>query len=599
MKKRLAGFVLLALLITAGSGLAANVTFQVYTSLMQELGYFDPATDQVVVRGSMNGWVGNDYVLTEVPGGDYGLFSGTFDLADDNYMFKYVIVTGEEDRWEDNVDNRTFDVAGEDIVLDPVWFDDGDGTQTSLVTFQVYMSFQRALGNFDPDNGDFVIVRGDFNDWGGDDYALALTDDENNDSLYTGTFELLPGNHHYKFLIGHTDLTYQWEGDPDREFDNLGQDLTLDVVWFNRLDPTPLDNFEVYFQVDMSVAIDGGIFNPLTDGLVIRGNYAEIGNWGGYDVPLSAEGASDLYTVWVQFADFPLTDTLEYKYVVDPGNDGEGNEVWESTPNRHLAFTGDEEDSDQNGYKEVELDPVFFQDNPGNIASDVTVTFVLNSWPAWQKFVAEGIDGIDAIESFWIAGFSPDVNIGWAWGAFPPHAQLLDDGNPPDETAGDRLYTVQLTFPADSPVNQVYKYGINMNDNEAGIGENHAIALDDAAQTMTVIDTFGTVGSQYDGYLDINEIGSKVTPSEFRIEQNYPNPFNPTTMISFTLPEAGMTSFTVFNIMGQEVFRHEAGFLGAGMYELNFNGDHLASGIYVYRIESGMYSATRKMTLLK
>ncbi|HSD64130.1 MAG TPA: T9SS type A sorting domain-containing protein [Ignavibacteriaceae bacterium] len=87
--------------------------------------------------------------------------------------------------------------------------------------------------------------------------------------------------------------------------------------------------------------------------------------------------------------------------------------------------------------------------------------------------------------------------------------------------------------------------------------------------------------------------------SNFRLMQNYPNPFNPSTTISFTLPERSNITLKVYNITGKEIKTLINEEKEAGIYNINFDGEKLSSGIYFYEITAGKYSAVRKMILLK
>jgi tartrate-resistant acid phosphatase type 5 len=96
------------------------------------------------------------------------------------------------------------------------------------------------------------------------------------------------------------------------------------------------------------------------------------------------------------------------------------------------------------------------------------------------------------------------------------------------------------------------------------------------------------------------EINTSIfNPQKFILEQNYPNPFNPTTTIKFTMPEAGNVRITLFNILGQEVKTLVNGFRESGVHTIDFNASDLNSGIYIYKIKSGSFVQTKKMTLLK
>ena len=88
-------------------------------------------------------------------------------------------------------------------------------------------------------------------------------------------------------------------------------------------------------------------------------------------------------------------------------------------------------------------------------------------------------------------------------------------------------------------------------------------------------------------------------PDVFRLDQNYPNPFNPTTEIAYYLEEAGHVSLIVYNVLGQEVARLVDASLDEGAHYVTFDGSDLSSGVYLYRIHSGAFSATRHMLLMK
>lgn len=79
---------------------------------------------------------------------------------------------------------------------------------------------------------------------------------------------------------------------------------------------------------------------------------------------------------------------------------------------------------------------------------------------------------------------------------------------------------------------------------------------------------------------------------------NYPNPFNPSTTIEFSVPLATDYTLKILNITGQEVARM-SGRASIGLNKIPWDGSGMASGIYVYRLEVGSFSQSRKMVLLK
>jgi hypothetical protein len=90
-----------------------------------------------------------------------------------------------------------------------------------------------------------------------------------------------------------------------------------------------------------------------------------------------------------------------------------------------------------------------------------------------------------------------------------------------------------------------------------------------------------------------------VQPKEFVLFQNYPNPFNPSTTIKYSLPKAGNVIVTIYNAIGSKVATLVNEYKPAGNYSIQFDGGKLASGIYLYRLESGNYSAVKKFVLMK
>ena len=88
-------------------------------------------------------------------------------------------------------------------------------------------------------------------------------------------------------------------------------------------------------------------------------------------------------------------------------------------------------------------------------------------------------------------------------------------------------------------------------------------------------------------------------PSKYSLAQNYPNPFNPTTTIAFNLAKSGLTTLTVYNLLGQKVATVLNKEMVSGAHQVTFAQKNLASGVYFYRLRSGDFSEIKKMVLMK
>ena len=93
-------------------------------------------------------------------------------------------------------------------------------------------------------------------------------------------------------------------------------------------------------------------------------------------------------------------------------------------------------------------------------------------------------------------------------------------------------------------------------------------------------------------------------PEDYQLYQNYPNPFNPSTIIQYRIPENTKretlnVKLTVFDVLGRKIKTLVDAELNAGNYEVTFDAADLTSGLYIYKLDAGSTSITKKMTLLK
>lgn len=97
----------------------------------------------------------------------------------------------------------------------------------------------------------------------------------------------------------------------------------------------------------------------------------------------------------------------------------------------------------------------------------------------------------------------------------------------------------------------------------------------------------------------LQDTGKNRIPEKFRLSQNYPNPFNPETTIRFHVKESCRVMLRVYDLLGREVASLIDNHYPPGIYQLEFNSNGLASGIYIYKIRMGDFQAERRMVVLE
>ncbi len=470
------------------------------------------------------------------------------------------------------------------IYMAAVPFTIGGGT-TVDVTFQVDMGVQAFKGLFNPAT-DAVKLAGNFNGW--NNGADVMTDPDA-DTIYTITKNLTVGDTLlFKFIKGASG----WEDDPNRQYVVPGSNSTY-YAWFNRDSIyrilTPV-NFT--FQCNMEFEIVSGRFVPATDTLSVRGSH---NGWSDSWKMAPSVGDPNVYEVTKSYNTF-AGEVINYKYAYKSG----AATTWELDPNKTYTVT------------------------PANITSgtatalrtfnDLTLATITN-FQSTIKFTVNMAGAISAINLQPLAPVT-DVRLcgankplQWPAGGWPNADSILtiklyDNGTNGDVTAGDNIWSRDVVYPQYSPLRLQYKYGANWglptnqggNDNENGVGADHFIDLPSTIRYAIVANVFGTMGTH--PITDVADVLPGI-PTVYDLAQNFPNPFNPSTSIRFSIPEAGMVSLKIFNLLGEEVATVVNEFKNAGNYNVNFDASNLTSGVYVYRITSGNFSTSKKMMLMK
>jgi hypothetical protein len=111
---------------------------------------------------------------------------------------------------------------------------------------------------------------------------------------------------------------------------------------------------------------------------------------------------------------------------------------------------------------------------------------------------------------------------------------------------------------------------------------------------------------RFENQFTSSEPNGNIVPENYKLEQNFPNPFNPSTSIKYSVPVNADVVIKIYDITGREVSTLVNAAKQAGTYEVNFDASHLASGVYLYRIDvqdisgkTNVFTSTKKMILIK
>jgi hypothetical protein len=151
-------------------------------------------------------------------------------------------------------------------------------------------------------------------------------------------------------------------------------------------------------------------------------------------------------------------------------------------------------------------------------------------------------------------------------------------------SGGQVVYQFTYTAPASRSSDTLYGLGLSANSSGGTSGDswnwsaNKGIVI--ATQTGTADNTM-------------------VAASSFSLESNSPNPFNASTEFRFSLGASTFTTLKVYNLQGAEVATVVSDVLGVGTHAVRWNSGSLPAGVYLYRLQAGLLSHTRKLVITR
>ena len=299
MRKLVMGSFILILWITTAT---SAVTFNLNTSTSPG---FTDTTSTLVIRGTMNGWSGNNWDMFNI-GGDYWTFTSDT-LSDGDYEYKYVVIDNMgTESWE-STDNRTLSVSGDTDLPQDYW-ENGTTppyTETNSIDAWFRVSTAGILGY----NGEVMHIAGTMNSWSGE----PLTQ-EGDSEFWSGqySFDQSGSTVSYKFQHG----LGGWEsGINDRSFTSIN-DTTLQWVYWNNEAPT--EEEITYSTVTLTLVDEANGFQDIR----FKGTMSNWASVQGYDDGTNGdEIAGDL--IWTAVFD-SIVGPNEYDWGAIDTDNGNG-----------------------------------------------------------------------------------------------------------------------------------------------------------------------------------------------------------------------------------------------------------------------------------
>ena len=625
-------FSLLCFILLTGAFVQAqtvNVTFQADMRVAIATHYFNPATDTLTCPGDFDNWLNEPPANTTkvmTDGDADGIYTITIAMAPDStYGYKFNIGTGWDGK-DESQGNRSLDVGASDTTLSPSFFNNYTPYTgvASPVTFNVDMHLP-AQGDFHIAT-DSVWVAGNFSNWGTGAVAMA---DPDGDSIYTVTVDtILSGTVlYYKFLFGGTGVSNaSWESAQEGDdIIGLGDNRAAGVVdgnnsitryWNNTNPNVQLADGHIFFEVDMSVPHELGVFNPDVDSVQVRGAFNGWGDSQPDKALMNQNPANpDDWYIDVPFTQAVLNSTQAYKFFLKNGSGSTpyANTGWEvpigntitSDRNRPITFEGnDAQEAGLAYYENINPDWVIPSGTTVEATFSVDMTYATMADTQGTNPVFN--PSTDSV--FWIPRQPLYYSVnGLTWpGDYPRVLELTD----PDH---DMIYTGTLTINGPSFNGFLYNYGYSSTSGlilegvSQGtarirfIGQSGGARTFDSPWTMPQ-DVWSNSPQPEEtaplGWVEsVKEIPGTVR--KYSLEQNYPNPFNPSTMIRFSVAQRGLVTLKVYNLLGQEIATLLNSELADGTYEVDFNAAYYSSGVYFYTVRVNNFVSTKKMILLK
>jgi hypothetical protein len=352
----------------------------------------------------------------------------------------------------------------------------GVAATLDAATYQVNMSVQMALGNFNPANGDMVYVSGNWDNWSTTNLMSASSDT----NIYTLTLQQANGTWPtYKFFINpggsSSGSALVWESfSTNRWFALTTSTTNLPVVYFNNVTEVPAYEVKVTFQLSMKAPIIQGLFSIGSSTVYAYGSFS---NWtSGTGVLLTNVPGTSNYIGTLITTLLETNTMVYYKYAINgSGGTWEGNVGTSGAANRSFVLVSTNQ--------ALSLD---YWNNITNATASYAVMFQAD------MLVEYALGNFDPVNN----GDTVYVNGDWDWSG--DALQLVESASPYVYTG-----TVALAYSPGTIIN--YKYALNGGIN-ASDWENSDVGPGSGANRQFVLSVTNLPADYFDNYTNLGQV---------------------------------------------------------------------------------------------
>jgi len=202
-------------------------------------------------------------------------------------------------------------------------------------------------------------------------------------------------------------------------------------------------------------------------------------------------------------------------------------------------------------------------------------------------------------------GYSVDIDMGYvAVGAsHDSYNSVVSGAAYLYKIHNDSIFNILKFGPSDGAATDYFGYSISLDAGNLISGAYYDDDKGTNSGSAYIYTNFTSVPLAKGSFFEEENI-QELSPVDYALYYNYPNPFNPSTTIKYSLPTTEQVSLKIYNILGQEVITlvdelQDAGYKQAVWNAKDVYGNQVASGIYIYRLQTDKFVQSKKMILLK